>query len=72
MLEAIRMLGVLVFGLSAPLAFAIGVYETYHPEYLEKIRKIFERHSRIGTIFIVIYVLLAEVGILLTIAQLNK
>ena len=68
MLEAIRMLGIIVFILSAPLVFAISIYETHHPGFKKKMQKVIERHPKISTICICIYVLLAEIGILMTFA----
>lgn len=64
MLEAIRMIGVILFIVSAPIAFAIGMYNTYHPEAQRKMQKLCEQHKKFSTFLILVYVIWSEVGIL--------
>lgn len=70
MLETIQMIGLVLFVLSAPVAFAIGMYNTYHPESQKNMQEVFERHKKFSTILIIVYVLWAEMGVLWVISRL--
>ena len=70
MLEAIRMIGVIVFILSAPIILAIVTYETNHPDAQRKIEKLCEQHEKLSSFLILVYVILIEVGILWIIARI--
>ena len=70
MLEEIRRIGVVVFVLSAPIAFIIGMFNTYHPEAQKKMQDFCERHNKIFISVMLVYVLLSLTGISQVIASI--
>ena len=67
--EIIGTIGIAVFIFSAPLGFAIAVYESYHPEAQKKMQDLCERHNKIFITVILLYVILAMWGICYWIAS---
>ena len=70
MLETIRMIGVIMFVVSAPIALAIGMYNTYHPEFQRKMQELFNQHEKISVFIMLVYVIWSEIGILWTIVRI--
>lgn len=70
MLEAIRMIGIIMFIVSAPIALAIGMYNTCHPEAQRKMQKLCEQHKKFSSFLILVYVIWSEVGVLWIIARI--
>ena len=70
MLEAIRMIGAMLFIISAPIALGIGMYNSYHPEAERKMQEVCERHKKLTGFLILVYVLWSEVGIMGVIAKI--
>ena len=70
MIEAISMIGAILFAASAPVGFGIGMYNSKHPEAEKKMHAVFERHKNLSTFCLLVYVIWAELGILHRIASM--